>query len=137
MKIFVRIKSHLSEDPGSVGIGECFFDEGTRKITWIQPAGEGEVFGAKYSLHYDDETHVLEVERVSSHISRMAFCQGVRTRGELQTPEGSFETQIFTHRMTIPENGIGDTELHYDLIPGDGEPIRNTLVISVFEDKRR
>ena len=133
MKVNVRIESDFSKDSNGEGIGECLFDEGRLRINWIQPAGEGEALGAKYSLTYDSRTHVLEVERFCDHISRMAFCEGVKTRGELQTTEGCFATEIFTHRLDIPETGFGRTELLYDLISDGQEPISNMLAISVYE----
>jgi len=133
MKVSVRIKSDLFEGSGSEGIGESLLEEGRLRITWIQPAGEGEALGVKYALTYDMATGVLEVERFSNHISRMAFCEGARTRGELRTVEGCFETEIFTHRLTVPGEGFGETVLSYDLLSDGQEPIQNTLVISVFE----
>jgi hypothetical protein len=133
MSASVKIMSDLSAESGSIGIGDVLFEETRLRINWIQPAGEGEALGVKYSLTYDTLTGVLEVERFSNHISRMAFCEGARTRGELRTVEGCFETEIFTHRLTVPENGFGEIVLLYDLLTDGQEPMHNTLVISVSE----
>lgn len=133
MKVTVRIRSDFSAESGGEGIGESFFDAGRYRIDWIQPAAEGEALGAKYVMTFDTRTGVLEVDRYSGHISRMAFCEGVRTRGELQTTEGNFETEIITHVMKNPGNGIGRTELRYDLLSDGQEPVSNMLVIDVSE----
>ncbi len=135
MRIFVRLKSELSEETRSEGFGESFFEDGLLRISWIQPAGGSEPLGVKYAMTFDTATGVLEVERFSNHISRMAFCEGVRTRGELRTVEGCFETEIFTHRLTIPGDGTGDTILLYDLLTAGGEPMQNKLVISVTAEE--
>lgn len=131
MKISVRIASDFSEGPSGSGIGEYAFENGKRLISWIQPAGEDESIGAKYSLVYDTQTGILEVERFCDHISQMTFCSGVKTRGELRTPEGHFEIEIFTHVLSIPDDGLGQAVLRYDLLAQGQEPIPNTLILSI------
>ncbi|NLO63516.1 MAG: DUF1934 domain-containing protein [Clostridiaceae bacterium] len=135
MKVIVRIESELIEAAKSNGVGELFAEESGFRARWTQPAGEGEVIGARYSMTYDAQTRVLEVERISDYISRMAFCEETRTRGELKIKEGHFETEIFTHRLRVPADGYGVAELRYDLIMAGHEPISNLMVISVSEVK--
>lgn len=129
MNIQFKIESNFAEWPNCIAEGQYETRNGFIEFSWIQPAEEGEAFGAKYNITYDTQEKILELVRSGDFISVMRFCEGARTRGELSTPGGRFDMEIFTRELLVPEKPAGCAVLRYDLIFAGQEPMENELYI--------
>jgi uncharacterized beta-barrel protein YwiB (DUF1934 family) len=132
MNIRVKIESNFAEGPSGIAEGQYETRNGFTEFCWIQPASEGEAFGAKYTITYDTFNKILEMVRSGDYISVMRFCEGTRTRGELSTPGGRFELEIFTRELLVPDKPAGCAVLRYDLILPGQEPMENELFIHFY-----
>lgn len=132
MNIRVKIESNFAEGPNCIAEGQYETRNGFIEFNWIQPAGEDEAFGAKYSITYDMHDKILEMVRSGDFISVMRFCEGTRTRGEISTPGGRFELEIFTRELLVPEKPAGCAVLRYDMIFAGQEPMENELYIHFY-----
>lgn len=134
MNIRVKIESNFSEGPNCIAEGQYEARNGFIEFTWIQPAKEGEALGAKYSITYDMHEKLLEMVRSGDYISLMRFCEGTRTRGNVSTPDGRFEMEIFTRELLVPEKPAGCAVLRYDIIFPGQEPMENELYIHFYPE---
>lgn len=131
INVNISIKSNFQERPDASVNGTFEMKDGQHVLQWVQLPEKDEPFGAKYILTYKIGSGILEISRTGNVISKMRFCLGTRTRGELSTPEGSFELEIFTHLLVVPEGPNDEAHLIYDIIFSGQEPMRNELSISL------
>ncbi|NLT12612.1 MAG: DUF1934 domain-containing protein [Clostridiaceae bacterium] len=129
INVNISIKSDFQERPDASVNGTFEMKDGQHVLQWLQLPDKEEPFGAKYLLTYKIGLGILDIARTGSVISKMRFCLGTRTRGEISTPEGSFEVEIFTHLLDVPEGPNDEAHLIYDLIFPGQEPMRNELMI--------
>lgn len=132
MNIRVKIESNFVEGPNCEAEGQFETRNGFQEFCWVQPAGKDEALGAKYTVTYDMHNKIMEMVRSGDFISVMRFCEGTRTRGEVSTPGGRFDMEIFTRELLVPDKPAGCVALRYDLILPGQEPMENELYIHFY-----
>ncbi|HHT78124.1 MAG TPA: DUF1934 domain-containing protein [Clostridiaceae bacterium] len=129
IKVNIRISSNFQERPDAISSGTFEMKDGQHILQWFQLPEKDEPFGAQYILTYKIGSGILDISRTGNVVSKMRFCSGARTRGELATPEGCFELEIYTHLLVVPDGPNDEAHLVYDLTFLGQEPMRNELRI--------